>query len=83
MSSGVAGPPVSTARHCRYRAFGLLIGEPSAAVYGADQSLHASSGVRVLPERVETSTLVPAGVVARQETAPQDATIFASLTSDS
>ena len=59
------------------------MGEPSGAAYGADQSLHASSGVRVLPERVDTSTLVPAGVVARQDSAPQDATIFASFTSDS
>src|SRR4051812_46451317 len=75
--------PVSTARHCRYRAFGLAICEPSALVYGPLQSLQASSGVRVLPERVNTSTLLPAGAVARHVIAPHVDTSFASLTSDS
>src|ERR1041384_3971762 len=60
VSSG-ASPllPVSTARHCRYRARGLVMGLPSCVGYGAVQSLQVSSGVRVLPDRVEISTRVP------------------------
>jgi hypothetical protein len=62
---------------------GLAIGDPSGLVYGADHSLHASSGVRVLPDRVCTSTRVPAGVIARQAMVPQVATTRASFTSES
>ena len=43
------------------------MGEPSAELYGTDQSLHVSSGVLVLPARVKTSTLVPLGVAARHD----------------
>jgi hypothetical protein len=75
--------PVSTARHCRYLAFGLVIGEPSPLAYGPAQSLHASSGVLVLPDRLKTSTFAPAGTLARQPMTPQLDTNRASLTSDS
>src|SRR6186997_224784 len=75
--------PVSTAFHCRYRALGLVICEPSAFAYEELHSLHASSGVRVLPERVKISTLVPAGAVARHATTPHVETRRASFTSDS
>ena len=83
VSTGLAEVPVRTARHCRYRAFGLVIGEPSALPYGPAQSLHASSGVLVLPDRLKTSTFAPAGTLARQPSTPHVDTKRASFTSDS
>src|ERR1700730_9908390 len=71
VSTGPSPLPVSTARHCRYRAFGLVIDEPSALVYAAAQTLHVASGVSVLPVRVKTSMRLPAGDVPRQLMAPQ------------
>ena len=59
-----------------------MIGEPSALVYAADQVLHVSSGVSVLPLRVKSSILPPA-VVPRQLIAPHVDTICASRVSDS
>src|SRR5215472_19019068 len=70
--------PVSTARHCTYRAFGFAIVVPSGLVVPGDQALHVSSGVSVLPDRVETSIFVPAGVVPRQLRAPHVAMVCAS-----
>src|SRR5262245_24492556 len=77
----VALSPLSTARHCRYRAFGLAICSPSAIVYGFDHALHVSSGVAVLPDRVDTCTC-PGFAVARHRSTPQLATVPASRTSD-
>ena len=53
VSTGPSPLPVKTARHCRYRAFGLMIGDPSDAAYAADHGLHVSSGVSVFPDRVK------------------------------
>ncbi len=75
--------PVSTARHWRYRALGLVMGEPSGEVYAADHELQVSSGVSVLPLRVASSTWLPLGTVPRQLSAPHVDTICASLGSDS
>ena len=63
-----------------YRALGLEIGAPGAA-YGDDHGLQVSSGVSVLPERVDSSILLPVGVAPRQLIAPHDDTICASRTS--
>src|SRR5687767_6387577 len=82
VSTGPVPEPESVARHCRYRAFGLTIGDPSAAVCAGDQSLHVSSGVSVLPERVKSSTRLPEGVDPRQLMAPHVDAICASRTSD-
>src|SRR6185295_4255951 len=73
---------VKTARHCRYRAFGLAIGSPPAFVYAFDHALQVSSGVAVLPVRVNTE-ISPGLAAARQRIAPQLATVPASRTSDS
>src|SRR5438045_4157462 len=81
--TGPSPLPLSTARHCRYRAFGLVIEEPSALVYAADQLLHVSSGVSVLPLRVNSSIWWPPPVDPRQLIAPQVDTICASRGSDS
>src|SRR5260370_21959853 len=75
--------PVRTARHCRYRAFGLEIGEPLALVAAGDHVLHVSSGVSVLPERVNISIRPSDGTVACQLSAPHVATVCASRASDS
>ena len=83
VSTGLTDEPLSTARHCRYRALGLVIGDPSALAYGPAQSLHASSGVLVLPDRLKTSTFEPAGTLARQPITPHVETKRASFTSDS
>ena len=84
VSTGVSGfVPLITARHCRYRAFGLVIDVPSACVYADDQLLHVSSGVSVLPDRVKSSTRVPDGFVVRQLIVPHVATVCASRASDS
>ena len=80
--TGLLALPASTAFHCRYRAFGLLISSPLDAAYGPLQALHVSSGVAVLPDRVNTSTRPPAGTDARQLSVPQSATVCASRTSD-
>ena len=81
--TGLSFLPVSTTRHWRKRALGLVTGEPSAAVWGADHGLHVSSGVSVLPDRVKTSIRPPAGTVPRQLSVPQVATARASRGSDS
>src|SRR5919106_2100028 len=73
---------VRTARHCRYRARGLTIGLPVESVYGLLQSLHVSSGVRVLPDRVAISSVAPAGACPCHLIAPQVATDCASRTSE-
>src|SRR5262245_60314939 len=78
----VALSPVNTARHCRYRAFGLAIRPLCASVYGVDQAVYVSSGVAVLPDRVDTCTC-PGFAVARHRNTPQLATVEASRTSDS
>src|SRR5580765_4193196 len=81
VSTGPSPLPVRTARHCRYRAFGLVIDEPSALVYAPDHALQVSSGVSVLPVRVKSSMRLPvaaAGDVPRQLIAPQVDTICAS-----
>src|SRR5215471_11446534 len=80
---GPSPRPVNTARHCRYRALGLAMVEPSGFVYADDQLLQASSGVSVLPDRVKSSIRPPFGTVPRQLTVPHDATVLASRTSDS
>ncbi len=49
-----------------------------ACVYGADQSLHESSGFSVLPDRVYSAT----GPVASQRIRPQVATLFVSRTGE-
>src|SRR5688572_28948198 len=83
VSSGLSvGLGVRTARHCRYRSRGLTIALPSGAPQASLQSLQVSSGVRVLPERVDSSTLVPEGVSACHFSAPQVAKVCASRTSD-
>ena len=64
-------------------AVGLVIADPSAAVYAADHGLQVSSGVAVLPVRVEISMPLPVGVDPRQRMAPQVATVCASRGSDS
>src|SRR3990170_3411614 len=74
--------PVRTARHCRYRARGLTIGLPLGSVYGALQSLQVSSAVRVLPDRVDTCSVVPAGIAPCHLIAPQVATDWASRISE-
>src|SRR6185312_2126733 len=81
--TGPSPLPVSTARHCRYRAFGLAIGEPSAFEYGADHELQVSSGVSVLPLRVEISILASRGTEPCQRIDPHVASICASRASDS
>src|SRR5438093_1325962 len=83
VTTGPSPLPVRTARHCRYRAFGLTIGDPSPLVTADDQALHVSSGVSVLPERVNISILPSTGRVARQLSAPHVATVCASRGSDS
>src|SRR4051794_30003031 len=83
VSTGPSPLPVSTARHCRYRALGLVIGEPSGDAYADDHALQVSSGVSVFPLRVVSSTLLSFGTVPRQLNVPQVATIWASLGSDS
>src|SRR5690242_17065726 len=83
VSTGPSPFPVRTARHCRYRAFGLTMGELSAFAYAGDQALHVSSGVSVLPERVESSMRLPLVAVPRQLSAPHADTICASRGSDS
>ena len=60
-----------------------MIGEPSALVYAADQALHVSSGVSVLPDRVKSSMRLPPGAVPCQLIVPHVATICASRGSDS
>ena len=60
-----------TARHCKYLAFGLVMGDPCALVYAADQALQVSSGVSVLPEREYSSMRPPAGTIAFQLIDPQ------------
>ena len=81
--TGPCAPVVeNTARHCRYRAFGLAIGSPPALVYGLDHALQVSSGVAVLPVRVKRE-ISPWVAEARQRIAPQLATVPASRTSDS
>ena len=55
---------------------------PSALAYAGDQSLQVSSGVRVLPERVAISSLLPAGVCDCHLIVPQSATVGASRTSE-
>jgi len=60
-----------------------VIGVPSALVYAADQALHVSSGVSVLPARVKSSILLPAAAVPCQLIVPQVDTICASRVSDS
>src|SRR5215470_17961143 len=80
---GVSPFPLNTARHCRYRAFGLAMGAlPPDAAAGA-QALHASSGVSVFPLRVKSSNCEPFGTDPCQRMAPQVATICASRGSDS
>ncbi len=55
VSTGPCAPVVvNTARHCRYRAFGLEMGSPPALVYAWDHALQVSSGVAVFPVRVKT-----------------------------
>src|SRR5713101_7021698 len=83
VSTGPSPLPVNTARHCRYRAFGLVMDEPSALAYADDHTLHVSSGVSVLPLRVKSSMRFPAGVDPRQLIAPHVETIWASRDSDS
>src|SRR5262245_21403993 len=83
VSTGPSLLPVRTTRHCRYRAFGLVIADPVLLVYADDHALHVASGVSVLPDRVNTSTFDPAGVVACQPTTPQVEIICASRASDS
>jgi hypothetical protein len=83
VSTGPSPLPVNTTRHCRYRAFGLVIGDPAASPYAADQALQVSSGVSVLPARVNSSTLLPGAAVPRQLIAPHVEIICASCTSDS
>src|SRR5437764_12668720 len=68
----------STARHCRYRALGLAIGEPSGAAYAGDHALHVSSGVSVLPDRVNSSIWLPAPLEPCQLSAPHVAIVCAS-----
>src|SRR5437773_12467632 len=82
VSTGPSPLPVSTARHWRYRAFGLVIGEPSAFEYAADHALQVSSGVSVLPDRVYNSMRFPAAVVPRQLIEPHVEIICASRDSD-
>src|SRR3954468_16076960 len=67
--------PVSTARHWRYRALGLVMGDPSGEEYAADQALHVSSGVSVFPLRVEISIFASFGTVPRQRIDPHVASI--------
>src|SRR4051794_25732635 len=55
---------------------------PSDEAYEGLQSLHVSSGVRVFPERVESSTFPPDGTAACHFNAPHAATVVASRTSD-
>src|SRR5262245_20900737 len=76
-------PRANTARHCRYRAFGLVMGEPFGLVYGEDQALQVSSGVSVLPLREYSSILSPFPVPPRQLSDPHVAIICASRGSDS
>src|SRR6478609_9311833 len=83
VTTGVLFWPDSTARHCKYLAFGLVIAEPSGFVYAVDHALHVSSGVSVLPDLVNSSTRVPAGVVPCHVSAPHVETIWASRLSDS
>src|SRR5436309_15891937 len=59
VSTGPSPFPVRTARHCRYRALGLVIGDPSTLEYAADQALHVPYGVSVLPHRVNSSIWLP------------------------
>src|SRR3954465_10573847 len=59
------------------------MGDPSGAEYGADHALHVSSGVSVFPLRVDTSILLSLGMVPRQRSEPQVASIWASRASDS
>src|SRR5690606_11928155 len=82
VSTGPSPAPERTACHCRYRAFGLVTGDPLAFWYGDDHSLQPPSGVGVLPDLVRTSIRDPDGVVPRQLMTPQRATICASSTSD-
>ena len=42
-----------------------MIDEPVAFVYADDQALHVSSGVSVLPDRVNISILLSGGTVAK------------------
>src|SRR6266850_4278854 len=83
VSTGPSPLPVRTARHCRYRAFGLVIAEPSLLEYAPDHVLHVSSGVSVLPDRVYSSMRFPAAAVPCQLIAPQVEIICASRASDS
>ena len=54
------------------------MGAPSGCVYAADHGLHVSSGVSVLPERVNNSTRLPPGTVPCQVIVPQVETVCAS-----
>ena len=83
VSTGPSPFPVRTARHCRYRAFGLVIGDPSTLAYAADQALHVSSGVSVLPDRVNSAIWLPGGADPCQLTVPHVAIVCASRASDS
>src|SRR4051812_36195359 len=83
VSTGPLPLPLRTARHCRYRAFGLVIADPSGAEYAADHALHVSSGVSVLPLRVDSSIRLSRGIVPRHRSEPHVASICASRASDS
>src|SRR3954462_15602817 len=83
VSTGPAPLPVSTARHCRYLAFGLAMAAPSVGNEFVDHALQVSSGGSVLPLRVASSMRLPWGTVPRQLNPPQVETICASLGSDS
>src|SRR5215471_12550918 len=83
VSTGPSPLPVRTARHWRYRAFGLAMAEPSDAEYGADHALQVSSGVSVLPLRVEISIFESFGTEPRHRIDPHVASICASCAADS
>src|SRR3954470_558032 len=83
VSIGPSPLPLRAARPSRERAFGLVIDDPSGFVYADDQLLQVSSGVSVLPLRVNSSILLPPGDVPRQLIAPHVDTIWASRVSDS
>src|SRR5215470_9614323 len=59
------------------------MGDPSGLPYGADHALHVSSGVSVLPVRVEISIFPSFGTDQCQRIEPHVANICASRASDS